>query len=84
MGRQGIHLSEDKIQRIKYLLENTENTIKEIAIAVGTSKGAVLTVNRKFDIRKYNGRRAEWTTNGKRFNTGVMYYKDFRNKNDTM
>ena len=59
-GNQGRRFSEQEIAKIKRLLAETEMTISDIATRMGCSKGPVAQINRKFDIRHYNGRRTVW------------------------
>ena len=59
-GNQGRRFSEQEIARIKRFLAETERTITEIATRIGCSKGPVVSINRRFDIRQYNGKRACW------------------------
>jgi len=61
--RQGKRFSIDRIEKIKFLLRNTEMTISEIAERMGCSAGAVVLINRKFKIRSYNRRRGDWLVN---------------------
>jgi len=59
-SNQGRRFSEQEIAKIKRFLAETEMTITEIATRMGCSKGPVAQINRKFDIRHYNGRRTVW------------------------
>lgn len=59
-GNQGRRFSEQEIARIRQLLTQTEMTISEIATRMGCSKGPVAQINRRFDIRHYNGKRTVW------------------------
>jgi len=59
-GNQGRRFSEQEIAKIRRFLTETEMTISEIATRMGCSKGPVAQINRKFDIRHYNGRRTVW------------------------
>ena len=59
-GIQGKRLTEEQIFRIKYLLAETEMTIHEIALRMGSSVSAIIMINRRADIRRYNGRRIQW------------------------
>jgi hypothetical protein len=35
-------------------------TIHEIALRTGSSESSIAAINRRFDIRRYNGKRAQW------------------------
>ena len=59
-GTQGRRFSELEIAKIKRFLAETDMTISDIATRMGCSKGPVAQINRKFDIRHYNGRRTVW------------------------
>ena len=59
-SNQGRRFSEQEIAKIKRFLAETEMTISEIATRMGCSKGPVAQINRKFDIRHYNGKRTVW------------------------
>ena len=60
MALQGRAFTEDEIQRIASLLANTEMTVAEIATRMGCSRSAILTINRKRQIRTYDGLRSTW------------------------
>ena len=60
MALQGRAFTEDEIQRIASLLANTDMTVAEIATRMGCSRSAVLTVNRKRQLRTYDGLRSTW------------------------
>ena len=60
---QGRRLSEEKINKIKTLLANTEMTIPEISQRMGCSGGPIVAINRRFRIRLYNSRRCSWDVN---------------------
>jgi IS30 family transposase len=57
---QGKRFTDEQVHRIKYLLAKTEMTIHEIAVRTGSSESTVATINRRFDVRRYNGKRAQW------------------------
>jgi hypothetical protein len=59
-GMQGKRFTEEQVSRVKYLLAKTEMTIHEIALRTGSSESTIATINRRFDIRRYNGKRAQW------------------------
>ena len=60
MALQGRAFTQDEIQRIASLLANTDMTITEIAARMGCSRSAVLTVNRKRQVRTYDGNKSTW------------------------
>ena len=60
MALQGRAFTEDEIQRIASLLANTDMTVAEIAARMGCSRSAILTINRKRQVRTYDGLRATW------------------------
>jgi ribosomal protein S13 len=60
MALQGRAFTEDEIQRIASLLANTDMTVAEIATRMGCSRSAVLTINRKRQVRTYEGLRSTW------------------------
>lgn len=61
-GSQGRRLSEEGVARIKHLLSDTEMSISEIATRMCYSKSVVNSINRRFKIREYNGKRNHWYT----------------------
>jgi hypothetical protein len=60
---QGRRFSEQKIEKIKFLLATTDLTIPEIAERMGCSGGRIVAMNRKYKIRLYNNRRGHWIVN---------------------
>jgi hypothetical protein len=60
MAGQGSYLSPEIIQRVIHLLASTEMTVSEIAERMSMSKSAVLAINRRSQVRKYDGRRTQW------------------------
>ena len=59
---QGKRFSETQLARIKQLLADTDMAISDIAARLDCSKSSILSINRRFNIRHYNGRRARWET----------------------
>jgi hypothetical protein len=59
-GVQGRRLSEEGAARIKHLLSETEMSISEIATRMDYSKSLISSLNRRFRIREYNGKRTRW------------------------
>jgi hypothetical protein len=60
MAGQGNPMHESQIKTVVSLLASTEMTIPEIAQRMGCSRSAIAAVNRKFQVRQYNGRRSTW------------------------
>ena len=60
---QGNYFSEDELHRILVLLRDSEMSLPEIADRMNCSRSAVAAVNRKFQVRLYNGRRNQWSLN---------------------
>jgi len=56
MAVQGRYFSEDEIRRIIHLLASTDMTVAELAERMACSRGAILSINRKFQVRLYIGR----------------------------
>jgi len=50
----------DQVDRVKHLLAETEMTVHEIAHRMGTSASTIIAINRRSDIRRYNGKRSHW------------------------
>ena len=59
-GMQGKRFTEEKVLRVQHLLAKTEMTIHEIALRTGSSESTIAAINRRFDVRRYNGKRAQW------------------------
>ena len=57
---QGRALRADEVTRILRLLEETELTMKEIAVRMNCSHGAIGAINRKHSVRDYRNRRSSW------------------------
>ena len=66
MRSQGKHFSEKALNRIIFLLRDTDLTLTEIAETMQCSRSAVAAINRKVRIRLYSGRRSNWTVNDDR------------------
>jgi len=60
MALQGRAFTEEEVQRIASLLSDTDMTIAEIAARMRCSRSAVLTINRKRQVRRYDGLRSTW------------------------
>jgi hypothetical protein len=61
MAHQGRVLSEHQVRRIVSLLATTDMSIPDIALRMGCSRSAIVSVNRHHGIRNYNGHRSTWT-----------------------
>ena len=59
-GKQGNRLTIQEIVRVQQLLAETELTPQEIAFRMGMSPSSVLSINRRSQIRHYNGKRSRW------------------------
>ena len=57
---QGRRLSEAEASRIKHFLSETEMSISAIATRMCCSKATIVSLNRRFNIRDYNGKRTCW------------------------
>jgi len=60
MARQGCALKESEIRRIVNLLATTDMSLIEIAQRAGCSRGAIASINRRFQVRQYAGHRTSW------------------------
>jgi hypothetical protein len=60
MAKQGCSFQEAEVKRILHLLATTEMTIGEIAERAGCSRGAIVSINRRYHVRDYAGRRSSW------------------------
>ena len=60
MGRKGNVFSKIEIRRMIDLLFLTDMSIGEIAERMNCSRSAVVTINRKYSVRDYCGRRSVW------------------------
>jgi hypothetical protein len=60
MAKQGCPLEETEIRTIVRLLDSTEMTIGDIAQRIGRSRAAVVSINRRFQLRDYRGQRSSW------------------------
>jgi len=59
-GMQGKRITIEQVDRVKYLLAETDLTTHQIATRMGTSKSTIISINRRFDVRRYNGKRSGW------------------------
>ena len=60
---QGRYFSTDELNRILKLLRDTDLTLAEISDRMQCSRSAIASINRKFQIRVYAGKRAQWNLN---------------------
>jgi len=60
---QGKYFAEEELDRIAMLLRETDMTLSEIADRMRCSRSAVASLNRKFQIRLYHGKRSHWGLN---------------------
>ena len=60
---QGRYFTEGEIKRIVMLLRGSDMSLPEIADRMRCSRNAIASINRKFQIRRYNGRRSQWSLN---------------------
>jgi hypothetical protein len=61
MAGQGRYMPVESIRQVIRLLSSTEMTINEVAERMSCSRSAVASINRKFQVREYNGLRSRWT-----------------------
>jgi hypothetical protein len=60
MAVQGKAFSETELQRIVYLLRTTEMAIGDIAQRMRCSRSAIVSINRRYQVREYAGLRSVW------------------------
>ena len=60
MAGQGHYIPGETIQHVIHLLDSTEMTVGEIAERMLISKSTVIAINRRFDVREYDGLRTRW------------------------
>jgi len=58
--KKGVFFSEKEVNRIVWLLASTDMAIGEIAARMGCARSAIASINRKFQVRSYAGRRTTW------------------------
>ena len=61
MPVQGRPLDDFQIHRIVSLLARTDMSLNDIAQRMGCSHSVVASINRKYEVRDYQGRRNRWT-----------------------
>ena len=60
MARKGWSLTETEVHKIVYLLSETDLVVRDIAERMSCSKTAVISINRRFQIRDYARHRSTW------------------------
>jgi hypothetical protein len=60
MAKQGCALQESEIRKIISLLATTDMSLHDIARRTGCSRGAIAAINRRHQVRDYNGHRSTW------------------------
>jgi hypothetical protein len=60
MAGKGRSMREEEVRRVIDLLASTEMTVAEIAARMMCSKSAIIVINRKHQVRQYNGLRSSW------------------------
>ena len=63
---QGKYFSKDEIERIVMLLGESDMSLPDIADRMHCSRSAVASINRKFQVRFYGGKRSQWSLNWER------------------
>jgi predicted DNA-binding protein YlxM (UPF0122 family) len=53
-GREA-YISVESLRQVIHLLSSTEMSIGEIAEQMSISKNTIIAINRRFQVRKYNG-----------------------------
>jgi hypothetical protein len=57
---KGRYFSEHELHRIVTLLRDSDMTLSEVSERMACSRSAVAAINRRFQIRSYDGKRSEW------------------------
>jgi hypothetical protein len=60
MRTKGRHLGEEEIQRVISLLKETDLSLAQIATRMQCSRGVIATINHKYSVRDYGGKRVTW------------------------
>ena len=63
MAVQGRSLDEFQIHRIVSLLARTDMSLADIAQRMGCSHAVVSSINRRYQVREYDGHRTRWILN---------------------
>ena len=61
---QGRYFTPEELKRMVLLLRQTDMTLSEIAARMRCSRSAVASINRKFLVRDYEGKRSQWVLSG--------------------
>ena len=57
---QGKFFSDEELSRIVCLLRDSEMSLPDIAQRMCCSRSAIAAINRKFQVRLYDGKRSQW------------------------
>lgn len=57
---QGKAFTDEELNRIVMLLRDSEMSLPDIAQRMHCSRSAVAAINRKFQVRVYEGKRSRW------------------------
>jgi transposase len=60
MSEREVYISAESLRQAVHFLSATEMSIGEIAARMSISKNTVIAINRRFQVRKYNGPGASW------------------------
>ncbi len=60
---QGKHLAFSELATISLLLRDSDLTLAEIATRMNRSHSAIISLNRRVQIRDYGGMRSQWVVN---------------------
>ncbi len=67
---QGNPLTKDEIQRVQMLLADTDLTMPMIAERMDCARSSIAKINKKLQIRSYNGQRTKWAIAGESVSVG--------------
>jgi hypothetical protein len=54
-------MSEEDVRQIVHLLSSTEMAVSEIGERMSCSRSTIISINRRFEVRQYNGLRSSWS-----------------------
>jgi hypothetical protein len=60
MARRGSAITDGELFTIVRLLASTDMTLQDIAERFSLSRSAIVSINRRFQVRLYGGRRSYW------------------------
>jgi hypothetical protein len=60
---QGKYFTQGELNRIVLLLRETDMNFPDIACRMRCSRSAIAAINRKFQVRVYDGKRSQWSLN---------------------